>query len=168
MSVLLRLLIPYWPRVILAVGLGAAVVASNMGLLAAAAYLIAAASVTHLMALLVVPMYAVRILSATRGAALGRAMADIEDLQNAYLLSVSPVAVALAVSALATGSLFVFSSAIAWATLGYLVACGVVLPLLVGVLTRKEGRALVTARAELNAHLVDSIQGNRDIVSNGA
>ena len=142
MTALLRMLIPYRWRVLLAILLGAAVVGSNMGLLAVAAYLIAAASITHLMALLLVPMYAVRLLSAVRGSAryterlvshgvtfdvlarlrvglfdrlrrlgpagmqgsrsgdvLGRVMDDVEELQNAYLLFLSPVAIALVVSA---------------------------------------------------------------------
>jgi ATP-binding cassette subfamily C protein CydC len=192
-------------------GLGVMVVASNMGLLAAAAYLIAAAAATHLMALLIIPMYAVRVLSATRGLAryverlvshrvtfdvlarlrlwlfdqlrrlgpagmqgthsgdvLGRVVADVEDLQNAYLLFVSPIVVALAVSALLIGVLFAFSSTIAWTTLGYLAIGGVALPLVAALLTHKVGRALVAARADLNAHLVDSIQGCRDILANRA
>src|SRR5947209_7363161 len=69
MRMLLRPLAAHSWRVALAAGLGTLVIASNMGLLAAAAYLIAAAAVFHLMALLVIPMYAVRILSASRAAA---------------------------------------------------------------------------------------------------
>lgn len=211
MIALLRLLLPYWWRVTLATGLGAAVVASNMGLLAAAAYLIAAASVMHLMALLIIPMYAVRILSAARGAgryaerlvshrvtfdvlsrlrvrlydqfrrvgpaglhgthsgdALGRVMADVEDLQNAYLLFAAPIGVACVVVALCFAVLLAFSSAIAWTALSFVVAAGANLPLVVAGLTRKAGPALVTVRGEMNEHLVDSIQGIRDILSNGA
>lgn len=211
MRALLQLLVPYWPRMLLATLLGTAVVASNMGLLAAAAYLIAAASVTHLMALLILPLYAVRLLSAARGAAryaerlvshrvtfdvlaqlrvrqydrirllgpagmarersgdaLGRVLADVEELQDAYLLFVSPVAVASAVAILLVGVLVAFSSAIAWAVLCSVLACGVAVPLVIAALTRVAGRDLVTVRAELNAHLVDGVQGVRDIVSNGA
>jgi ATP-binding cassette subfamily C protein CydC len=56
----------------------------------------------------------------------------------------------------------------AWAVLGVLLCCGVVLPLAVFALSRLVGRAVVEVRAELNAHLVDSMQGSRDIVGNGA
>lgn len=211
MKMLLCLLIPYWGRLLLAIGLGATVVASNMGLLAAAAYLIAAASVAHLMALLIIPMYMVRILSAARGSAryaervvshrvtfdvlarlriwiydqlqrlgpagmqgkhsgdvLGTVMADVENLRDGYLRFISPLLVALAVSVLLICVLGALSSRLAWTELAYLLACGMALPLGIGLLTRRAGRALVTARAEMNAHLVDSIQGSRDILTNGA
>lgn len=208
---LIGLLLSHSWHVALAVGLGSAVIASNMGLLAAAAYLVAAASVTHLMVLLIIPMYAVRLLSATRssaryaerlvshhvtleilaqlrvrlfdrfrqlgpagmrgihsGDALARVLGDIEQLQNAYLLFTTPIAVAVLVSALTVAILLAFSAMLAWAILVYLVVGTLVVPLVVGVLARQAGRTLVTARAHLNAHLVESIQGNRDITSNGA
>lgn len=211
MRALLRLLVPYSGRVALSVGLGATVIATNMGLLAAAAYLIAAASVAHLMALLVIPMYAVRILSATRGSAryaerltshrvtlellarlrmalfdrfrqlgpaglqgthsgdaLRRVMGDVDDIQNAYLLCVSPIVVAMIVSTLLVGVLLAFDSRIAWATLLYLLVGAGVLPALALMLTGNAGRGLVTARADLHTHLLDSIQGSRDILSCGA
>ena len=211
MRVLFRFLLPFYPRVLLAILLGAAVVASNMGLLAAAAYLIAAASLTHLLALLIVPMYLVRFLSVSRAAArylerlishgvtfrilarlrlwlfdrlwmlgpmgaerlhsgdtLSRVMGDVDELQNAYLLLVSPVAVAVAVSALLSGLMLVYSSTLAVVTLAYLVAAGAGIPIVVGLLARGVGRRQLEASALLNVHLVDSIQGSRDILTNGA
>lgn len=210
MRVLLRLLLPYWWRVVMAVALGTAVVASNMGLLAAAAYLVAAASVTQLMAVLILPMYAVRILSAMRGSAryaerlvshrvtfdvlarlrvrlydgfrrlgpagmhgtrsgdsLSRVLADVDDLQNAYLSLAAPVAVAAGVTALAVVALLPFSAPLAGMALCSVAAAGVVLPLLVGLLARTTG-SLVESRAHLHAQLVDTIQGSGDILSNGA
>lgn len=66
---LLGFLRPYLPRVGLAVLLGVATVASNVGLLAVAAYVISAAAIVPLLGYLVLPSYFVRLLGISRAGA---------------------------------------------------------------------------------------------------
>ena len=208
MSLLLRFLRPFHWRVALAILLGAAVVASNMGLLGAAAYLIATASATHLLIFLLVPMYLVRLLSITRGLAryaerlmahdvtlrilarlrvwlydglgrlgpavtqtlhsgdtLGRLMGDVDEMQNGYLLLVSPFAVAILIGAVLIGVLHLFDDTLALAVAIIFIAAGLGLPVLIWVLSRGLGHRSLAARAELSTALVDSIQGAQDILS---
>jgi len=194
--------------VALATLLGVAVVASNMGLLGAAGYLIATASATHLLIFLLVPMYLVRLLSITRGLAryaerltahdvtlrilarlrvwlfdglmrlepsvtqtlhsgdtLGRLLGDVDEMQNGYLLLVSPFAVALLIGVVLTGVLHNFDDMLALAVAVILVVSGLGLPLLVWVLSRGLGHRSLAVRAELSTSLVDTIQGAQDILS---
>src|SRR5215216_278341 len=173
MRVFLRLLgfmRPYWWRVLLGVLLGVATVASNVGLLATAAYVISAAAVVPFLAMLTVPVYLVRLfivshdvtfrllaelrtrffirlaplaparlLKYRSGDLLVRVVKDVEELQNVYLHSFSPVAVALSVCALATLVLFTFDPAIAFVALGFLTATGVGVPVLVRALSKGLG-----------------------------
>ncbi len=66
---LLTLLRPYWWQVALALILGSATVASNIGLLGMAAYLIAAAALAPLLVLLTLPIYIVRFMGVSRAVA---------------------------------------------------------------------------------------------------
>lgn len=66
---LLGFLRPHAPRVGLAVLLGVATVASNVGLLAVAAYVISAAAIVPLLGYLVLPSYFVRLLGISRAGA---------------------------------------------------------------------------------------------------
>jgi ATP-binding cassette subfamily C protein CydC len=92
---------------------------------------------------------------------------DIEDLENVYLRIVSPAAVALVVSLLASLTLYVFVPAMALVAVGFLVAAGVGVPLLVRALSRGLGRRQLELRAELNARIVDDIQGVQDVLACG-
>jgi len=66
---LLGFLAPEWSRVALASVLGVATIASNMGLLALAAYVVAAAALKPALAALALPIYLVRLCSVCRGGA---------------------------------------------------------------------------------------------------
>jgi ATP-binding cassette, subfamily C, bacterial CydC len=194
-------------RVLLGVLLGVATVASNVGLLATAAYVISAAAVVPFLAMLTIPVYLVRLFSVSRAASryaerlvshdvtfrllaelrtrfyirlaparllkyrsgdlLSRIVKDVEELQNVYLRSFSPVAVALAVCALASLVLFTFDPAIAFLVLGFLAATGVGVPVLVRALSKGLGRRQLQLRAELDARIVDDVQGVQDILAFG-
>lgn len=213
MRVLLRLLGFLWPhkwRVVLAILLGVATVASNVGLLAVAAYVISAAAIVPYLSLLAIPVYLVRFFSVSRAASryaerlvshdvtfellanlrtwfygrleplaparllryrsgdlLSRIVKDVEELENVYLRIVSPSVVALVVSLLAFLTLYVFDPVIAFVAFGFLVATGVGVPLLVRVLSRGSGRRQLELRAELNARIVDDVQGVQDILAFG-
>jgi ATP-binding cassette subfamily C protein CydC len=213
MRVFLRLLgfmRPYWWLILLGVLLGAATVASNVGLLATAAYVISAAAVVPFLAMLTVPVYLVRLFSVSRAASryaerlvshdvtfrllarlrtrffirlaplaparllkyrsgdlLVRIVKDVEELQNVYLHSFSPVVVALSVCALATLVLFTFDPAIAFVALGFLTATGIGVPVLVLALSKGLGQRQLRLRAELDARIVDDVQGVQDLLAFG-
>jgi ATP-binding cassette, subfamily C, bacterial CydC len=211
--VLLRLLEFLWPhkwRVALAIVFGVLTVATNVGLLAVAAYVISAAAIVSYLSLLAIPVYLVRLFSVSRAASryterlvahdvtfellanlrtwfygrleplaparllryrsgdlLSRIVKDVEELENVYLRIVSPSVVALLVSLLAFMTLYVFDPAFAFVALGFLVATGVGVPLLVRAFSRGSGRRQLELRAELNARIVDDIHGVQDILAFG-
>ena len=213
MKVFLRLLGFLWPhkwRVVLAILLGVLTVASNVGLLAVAAYVISAAAIVSYLSLLAIPVYLVRFFSVSRAASryaerlvshdvtfgllanlrtwfygrleplaparllryrsgdlLSRVVKDVEELENVYLRIVSPSVVALLVSLLAFITLYVFDPALAFVALGFFTATGVGVPLLVRTLSRGLGLRQLHLRAELNARIVDDVQGVQDILAFG-
>ena len=213
MRVFLRLLGFLWPhkwRVVLAILLAAVTVASNVGLLAVAAYVISAAAIVAYLSLLAIPVYLVRFFSVSRavsryaerlvshdvtfelltnlrtwfyarleplaparlmryrsGDLLSRIVKDVGELENVYLRIVSPAVVALVVSLLAFLALYFFDPVLAFVALGFLAATGVGVPLLVRVLSRGLGRRQLELRAELNARIVDDVQGVQDILAFG-
>ena len=207
---LLTFLSPFRWQVLLAILLGCATVASNMGLMGMAGYLIAAAAIVPFMFLLTLPTYIVRFMGVSRavsryterltahsvtfrllarlrtwvysrleplaparlltyrsGDVLTRLVADIDELQNIYLRVVSPLVVAVLISILTFGLFFIFSPMLAWTALAFLVAAGLGVPLLTEALTRGLGKKQLALRAELNAQVVDGIQGVQDILACG-
>src|SRR5947209_4697810 len=205
---LLKFMSPW--QVALAILLGCATVASNIGLLSMAAYLIAAAAIVPFLFLLTLPIYIVRVMGVSRavsrygerlvahnvtfrllaqlrtwvysrleplaparllayrsGDVLARLVADVEELQHVYLRVVSPLIVAVVITILTFGLFYIFSPVLALIALAFLLATGLGVPLLVGVLTRGLGRRQLALRAELNAQIVDGIQGVQDLLACG-
>lgn len=204
---LLKLLLPFRWRIALAVFLGCVTVASNIGLLGMAAYLIAAAAIVPFLVLLTLPIYIVQFMGVLRpisrymerlmahnitfrllarlriwvysrleplspahllmyrsGDMLTRLVSDVEELQNIYLRGVSPLIVALLMSLLTFALFSIFSSVLAWTALAFLLTTAVGVPLLSGMLTRGLGKQQLALRAELNAQVVDGIQGVQDLL----
>jgi ATP-binding cassette subfamily C protein CydC len=207
---LLRFLRPHLPRVALAVLLGVATVATNVGLLATAAYVISAATLVPLLGYLVLPSYLVRLFGISRAGAryaermvshdltfrlladlrtefyrrleplaparllrhrsgdlLSRVVKDVEELENVYLRVASPVAVAAIVTLITALIFYTFDPVLGLVALGFLVATGVGVPLLVGRLSRGLGRRQLELRGELDAKIVDNVQGVQDILAFG-
>lgn len=208
---LIRFLGAHRGGVAVAVLLGVSTMASNIGLLSLAAFLIAAAALKPALVTLSVPIYLVRLCGVSRGFArygermvshsvtfrlltdlrtwfyerleplaparllehrsgdlLDRIVQDVDELQNIYLRIFSPILVA-AVTVLATFALFyIFSPLLAFVALGFLLAAGIGVPLLVNALASGLGRRQISLRSELNAQLVDGIQGVQDILAFGA
>src|SRR2546421_7262389 len=205
---LLKFMSPW--QVALAILLGCATVASNIGLLSMAASLIAAAAIVPFLFLLTLPIYIVRVMGVSRavsrygerlvahnvtfrllaqlrtwvssrleplaparllayrsGDVLARLVADVEELQHVYLRVVSPLIVAVVIAILTFGLFSIFSPVLAWTALAFLVATGLGVPLLAGVLTRGLGKRQLALRAELNAQIVDGIQGVQDLLACG-
>jgi len=196
--------------VALAVLLGVATVASNVGLLATAAYVISAAALVSFLGALVIPVYLVRLFGVSRAGAryaermishnltfklladfrtwfysrleplaparllsyrtgdlLSRIVQDVDELQNVYLRIVAPVAVASMTSILTFLLLYAFGPPLAFVALAFLLATGVGIPLLVRSLARGLGRKQLELRGELNARIVDGIQGAQDLLAFG-
>ena len=201
---------PRVPRVLLAVLLGVATVASNVGLLATAAYAISASALVAFLGALVIPIYLVRLFGVSRAGArygerlvshdltfklladfrtwfytrleplaparllryrtgdlLSRIVGDVEELQNVYLRIIAPVAVASVISLCAFALLYAFAPPLALVVLGFLLAAGVGVPILVRRLARRLGRKQLELRGELNARIVDGVQGAQDLLAFG-
>lgn len=92
------------------------------------------------------------------GDLLSRVVDDIESLQNLFLRAIAPPLVALMIAAGVTLLLAAFDPLVALVALAFLLAAGTSAPLLAWY-GRGAGQARVEARAELNAALIDTVQG---------
>ena len=101
------------------------------------------------------------------GDMLARLVADIEELQNVYLRVVSPLIVALVIGMLTFIVFAIFSPVLAWVAVAFLVVAGLGVPLLAGKLARGLGKRQLALRAELDAQIVDGIQGVQDLLACG-
>ena len=208
---LLKFLSPHRWQVALAILLGIGTMATNIGLLTVAAYLIAASALKILLSQLALPMFLVQVFGASRaflryaerlvshnvtfklladlrtwlygrleplsparllgyrsGDLLARIVKDVEELENVYLRALSPLIVAMLISFLTFSLLYVFfDPSLAFVVLGFLALAGIGVPLLVNVLARKLGRRQLKLRAELNARIVDGLQGVQDLLALG-
>lgn len=113
------------------------------------------------------PLAPARLTSQRSGDLLSRAVSDIESLQNLLLRGIAPPLVALMTSALLTLFLGAFDPLIAFVALIFMLAAGIGLPLLSAWANETAGAQRVQARAELNAMLVDSVQGMAEIIVYG-
>jgi ATP-binding cassette subfamily C protein CydC len=197
-------------QVALAVALGIGTMASNVGLLSVAAYLISISALQYGLSQLTLPMFLVQIFGISRAAfrylerlvshnvtfkllanlrtwlygrleplsparlfahrsgdLLTRIVKDVEELENIYLRAFSPVIVAVAVSALAFITLYIFDPTLAFVTISFLAVAGVGVPLLAGLIARRLGRQELELRAELGVQVVDGVQGVQDLLALG-
>ncbi len=105
------------------------------------------------------PLAPARLVSLRSGDLLSRVIDDIESLQNLYLRAVAPPLTALVVALLLTVFLNLFDPLVALVALVFMLAAGIFIPLLAWWGNARAGRERVAVRAELNATLVDYIQG---------
>lgn len=113
------------------------------------------------------PLAPARLMEHRSGDLLSRVVADVETLQNFFLRVLAPPLVAAMVLALVSGFLARFELKLAYAVAALFLAAGIGVPLGMRVMSRGMGRRAVEVRSSLNAHLVDSIQGIRDILAFG-
>jgi len=113
------------------------------------------------------PLAPARLLQYRSGDLLARILGDIESLENFYVRVLAPPLVAFLTAVLVSLFLARFASSLALALLAFLLAAGVGIPLLVHILSRSAGAKLVDHQSNLNATLVDGIQGMADILAYG-
>jgi ATP-binding cassette, subfamily C, bacterial CydCD len=113
------------------------------------------------------PLAPARLMEYRSGDLLGRIVSDVAALEDFYVRVVSPSLVALLVGA---GMTFFFSrydARLAWSYLGFTLLLGVGVPLLASRLSRRTGTQLISQRADMQAGLVDGIQGLADLLAFG-
>jgi ATP-binding cassette, subfamily C, bacterial CydC len=113
------------------------------------------------------PLAPARLARYRSGDLLSRVVKDVEELENVYLRIFSPLVVALGVSLISFLVIRPFGTAMALTAVGFLLATGVGAPLLARRLSRGLGRRELELRAELNARVVDGIQGVQDLLAVG-
>ncbi len=113
------------------------------------------------------PLAPARLVQVRSGDLLARVVADVETLENVFLRVIAPPVVAVLVTILAAVLLGCFDRRLALVLLCFMLAAGLGLPLLARALSRPPGQRMVRVRAELNATLVDGIQGVADLLAYG-
>jgi ABC-type transport system involved in cytochrome bd biosynthesis fused ATPase/permease subunit len=139
------------------------------------------------------PLAPARLMRYRSGDLLSRIVSDVDTLENFYIRVVSPPLVALIISLGASAYLGIFYAPLGWTLFGFLLAVGVILPLITEaflstqrtrISRRKDkegekkeenlknsvvnhGKSLVETRAALNVQLVDGIQGLSDLLAFG-
>jgi thiol reductant ABC exporter CydC subunit len=101
------------------------------------------------------------------GDVLARLVTDVDELQHIYLRAVAPFIVGGVIALIAFDLFGIFSPALAWAVVAFLAVAGLGIPLVAGALSRGVGRRQVDLRAEVNAVLVDGVQGLPDLLACG-
>lgn len=207
---LLRLAVPLWKEILLAVALGCATIASGVGLLALSAYVIAFAAlrpsiaelqvaivglrffgisrgifrylerwVSHNVAFRLLarlrlwfyqrlePLAPARLLQFRSGDLLSRIVADVETLEQFFVRILAPPLVAAGTALAMVLFLQWFDVELAMVLLTGLALAGAVMPMLLRRGGRNLGRRTVETRAELNATLVEGVQGCADLMAFG-
>ena len=113
------------------------------------------------------PLAPARLMERHTGDLLSRAISDIETLEHFYIRVIGPSLVAVIAGAAVTLVLAARSQSLGLAVLLALLAAGVAGPWLTLRLGRRPGQRLVAGRGELNARLVDTVQGAADLLAFG-
>ncbi len=205
---LLRLVSGFWLRILLAVSLGFATIASSIGLMMTSAFIIAKAALHPSIADLQVAIVGVRFFGISRGLfryleryvshdlnfrllarirvwlfqhieplapaalqdfrsgdLLTRLVADVDELEHFFIRVISPPLVAIIIGLLICFLLSLFSPVAALAVVSLLLLAGTLFPWLVQRLARHPGQRHIQLRSQLNAHLVDGVQGMADLLA---
>lgn len=114
------------------------------------------------------PLAPSRLMAFRSGDILNRIVADIDAMDNLYLRVLSPSAVALIMSLLVVGFLWIFDPLIAVSTAMYLLTAGIGIPALISRLGKISGSKLPHRTAELRMRIVDGLQGLPELLVFGA
>lgn len=101
------------------------------------------------------------------GDILSRMVSDIETLQHLYVRLIAPPVVAALVGLLMWWFLSTFSVQLALVFVFFYLMAGVGVPLCAHVLSQSTAHRIVRVRSELNAVLVDGVQGLADLIAFG-
>ncbi len=113
------------------------------------------------------PLAPARLMEYRAGDLLSRVIADVNMLENLYVRVIAPPLTAIVVAFFVSLFLASFDARLGYTLFGFMLGLGLLLPLLAQRLSRVPGADLVTRRAELQARLVDGIQGLPDILAFG-
>lgn len=111
------------------------------------------------------PLAPARLMTQRSGDLLSRIIADIETLQHFFLRVIVPPGVAAAMIAAVTYFMSRFDIWLSVQLLFFLLLAGLAIPLLTNRMARPFGKREVELRSDLNATLVDGVQGNADILA---
>ena len=111
------------------------------------------------------PLAPARLATRRSGDLLTRIVGDIETLEDFYVRVVLPPIVAGLVTLFAALGLGLLDVTLGLTLAGFLVASGIVLPLVARRLSRAPGAAAIANRGEFGATLVDEINGLADLVA---
>lgn len=113
------------------------------------------------------PLAPARLMQYRSGDLLARIVADVETLENLYVRGIAPPVVAVIIGAVMWVFMDGLARPLALALVALMMAVGVGVSALTVQLSRAAGRRRVTTRGELNATLVDSVQGAAELVAFG-
>ena len=114
------------------------------------------------------PLAPSRLMVFRSGDLLNRIVADIDALDNLYLRVLSPSVIALIMSLLVVGFLWIFDPLIAVSTGFFLLLAGVGVPTIMLRLGKTSGRELTRRTSELRIRIVDGLQGLPELLIFGA
>ena len=122
-----------------------------------------------------VPLVPARLITLNNGSQQGlrsgdvlrRAVSDVDMLQNFYIRVLAPPIIAALVAVILWVFLGTFGGIFGLIYLGFFLLSSVVVPALTHLSSRRLGQQMVVTRADLQAQLVDSVQGIADLVAFG-
>jgi len=113
------------------------------------------------------PLSPAQLKAFSSGDLMSRVVSDIEELQNLYIRVVAPPVVAVVINVIVGVSFALIDPLVALVAVGFMLAAGTLLPALTLWIGNVIGKPLVQARADLDTHMVDSIQGLPDSIAYG-
>jgi ATP-binding cassette subfamily C protein CydC len=114
------------------------------------------------------PLAPSRLMNYRSGDILSRIVADIDALDNLYLRVFSPSVIALIMSILVVGFLWLFDPVISLVTALFLLLAGFCVPLIAFRLGEGSGHELVQHLSDLRIHIVEGMQGMPELLVFGA
>jgi ATP-binding cassette subfamily C protein CydCD len=113
------------------------------------------------------PLVPARLMDYKSGDLLARVIGDVETLENFYVRVISPLLTAVLIGLLVAVFFASFFPSIALVLISFFLLLGLFLPLFIQFVSRIPGQRLIQERAEIQAQLVDGIQGLADLLAFG-
>jgi ATP-binding cassette subfamily C protein CydCD len=113
------------------------------------------------------PLAPARLMEYKSGDLLARVIGDVEMLENFYVRVIAPALTAILIGTLVAIFFAAFYAPIALVLIIFFLILGLILPALSQVASRTPGQSLILQRANIQAQLVDGIQGIADLLAFG-